>query len=440
MSKPHGGLLKLLVVVGFLATVTPAWAQNYQIIDERLDPSRHGYTVIRVWGSHYDMGFGMGAAFAGDIVTGVGELQGSTGSMYAAIKAVMQSAVWVPAEIEDEITGIADGVQSVQPGAAVDAADIKVLNTWSDWYYATACRSHSCWGDFVQAPVKTLSTRRLDLPTPIDAALHHVMCAWDPGDGSVRWVNLAFPGYVSVITGVNAYGTQVSLHDYGPGATTDPGTVARSVALRHILTGVGSMPAADHRTWAQGELNNMSVATSSFLNYFVPEGHGGVFTCPMGGPCGELRTPQTDYFGGQVLITTNSQTDGHSMPGGGDEMHNYYQAGGVKTLQDHFGLMGTSGLHLMSVEVRGTEDMTIWAHGRGRSDFIQVEWANLFPQGSSSSSSSSSVSSSGSDADDADDGTVETCACRTVGGAAPAPWFLLGFALLLMRRRRHQPH
>ncbi len=252
---------------------------------------------------------------------------------------------------------------------------------------------------------------------------------------------MAFPGYVSVITGVNAHGTLASLHDYGPGATTNPGQVARSVALRHILTGVSAMPAADHVTWAQGELNNLSVATSTFLNYFVPEGHGGVFTCPMGGPCGELRTPQTDYFGGQVLITTNTQTDGHSMPGGGDFMDAYYQAGGVKTLQDHFDLMGMGGLHLMSVEFRGTEDMTIWANGRGRADLIQLEWSAIFPQGGSSSSSSSGSSGvgGGTGADDDDDGdTVETCACRTVGGTSQTPWFLLGVALLLTRRRRHQ--
>ncbi len=445
MGKPGSRLMTLLVVLFLMGTATSAWAQNFQILDERLDENRHGYTVIRVWGSHHEMGYAMGAAFAGDILAGLAEVKADTGSMYPAIRAVMQTTVWLPIEIEDEISGIVDGVKSVHPSEPLDALDVKVMNTYSDWSYATACRSHSCWGDFVQDPVKTLSTRRLDYGTPFDIALHHVLCAWDPDDGSVRWVNMAMPGYVAVITGINAYGTLVSLHDYNSSASTNSGLVARSVATRYILTGVGSTPIADHRSWAQGELSNMNVATSTFLNYFVPEGQGGVFTCPSGGPCGQLRTPQTDYFGGQVLITTNSQTDGHSVPGDGDFMHAYYQAGGVKSLQSHFDLMGTDGLHLVSVEVRGTEDMTIWAHGRGRADRIEVQWATLFPQGTGGSSSSSGSSSSGSgasgssdtDPQDADESCgCRTPGCRTGGGATPTPWLWLGLALLLMRRRR----
>jgi MYXO-CTERM domain-containing protein len=343
--------------------------------------------------------------------------------------------VWLPNGIEDEIAGIVDGIKSVHPNEPIDALDVKVLNTYSDWAYPMACRSHSCWGDFVQDPVKTLSTRRLDYSTPFPIALHHVLAAWTPDDGSVRWVNMAAPGYVAVFTGINAYGTLASLHDYNSSVSTNGGLVARSVAIRAILTGVASPAIADHRSWAQGELSTMNVATSTFLNYFVPEGQGGVFTCPSGGPCGELRTPQADYFGGQVLITTNSQTDGHSLPGGGDFMDAYYQAGGVKTLQSHFDLMGRSGLHLVSVAVRGIEDMTIWAHGRGRDDLIQIEWATLFPDGTVGGGSSSSGTGGASGSSDADDGTT-SCSCRSTGRPSPTPWLWLGLALLLMRRRR----
>ncbi len=440
MGKPVNKLWALLVVLLLSGPATSAWAQNFEILDQRLDEQRHGYTVIRLWGSHYEMGYGMGAAFAGDIIGGLAEVKADTGGMYPAIRAIMETTVWLPIGIEDEISGIVDGVKSVHPNEPIDALDVKVMNTYSDWAYPTACRSHSCWGDFVQDPVKTLSTRRLDYGTPFQVALHHVLAAWEPNDGSVRWVNMAMPGYVAVITGINAYGTLVSLHDYNSSVSTSPGLVARSVATRHILTGLASPSIADHRDWAQGELNNINVATSTFINDFVPEGHGSVFTCPSGGPCGAPRTPQTDYFGGQVLITTNAQTDGHSVPGGGDFMHDYYQAGGVKTLQSHFDLMDLSGLHLVSVEVRGTEDMTIWAHGRGRTDLIQTEWATLFPQsnvgGGSSSSSGTGGASGSSDADPKT--TTESCGCRTAGRTPSTPWLWLGLALLLMRRRRQQ--
>jgi uncharacterized protein (TIGR03382 family) len=112
---------------------------------------------------------------------------------------------------------------------------------------------------------------------------------------------------------------------------------------------------------------------------------GGVFTCPSGGPCGEPRVPQPEYFNGQVLITTNDQTDGKTVPGGGDFMDAYYRQGGVKDIQSHFDLMGHGGLHLLSVAYRGEQDMTLWFEGRstsavsGHTERVEVEWSELFP-------------------------------------------------------------
>jgi uncharacterized protein (TIGR03382 family) len=378
MKKRHvlsGFLAAFLVLCGLV----PAGAQNYEVLEQSLDTERHGYTVIRVWGSHYEMGYATGAAFADDIAVGWPDIKGELGARYSLARSAIATTTWLPAGIEDEVDGILAGVKSRYPNMDMDDIDVKLMNTFSDWAYYNGCRSHSCWGGFVQDPVKTLSTRRLDYSTPFDMALHHVVCAWDPDDGSPRWVNLAWPGYVAVITAVNQYGTVSSLHDFGAGATFPSGAVCRSIAARHILTGMGNRPTSGHRDWAQQELSNLEVACSSFINYYVPEGLGGVFTCQSGGPCGQLRVPQSDYFNGDVLITTNSQTDGHSTPGGDDFMDPYYQLGGVKTLQSHFELMGSYGLHLMSVEYRGEEDMTIWINGRGRSDRLELEWSELFP-------------------------------------------------------------
>jgi hypothetical protein len=357
----------------------PSWAQNYEIRYQDLDANRHGYTVIRVWGSHYDMGYAMGAAFADDIAVGWPDIKDQLGAQYTLARSVIGTTTWLPAGIEDEIAGILAGVKSQNPNMDMDELDVKLMNTFSDWAYYHGCRSHSCWGRFVQDPVKTLSTRRLDYGTPFDMALHHVLCAWDPGDGSPRFVNLAWPGYVAVITAVNRYGTVSSLHDFGSGATFPDGALCRSVAARYILTGMGDLPPSGHRDWAQQQLTDMDVACSSFINYYVPGGQGGVFTCSSGGSCGQLRVPQSDYFNGEVLITTNTQTDGHSMPSDDGFMDPYYQQGGPKTLQSHFELMGSGGLHLMSVEFRGEEDMTIWVQGRGRSDRLELEWSDLFP-------------------------------------------------------------
>jgi len=391
-------ILGLVFALTLFAGALPVEAQNYEILEQSLDANRHGYTVIRVWGSHYDMGYAMGAAFADDIAAGWPDIKDQLGPRYTLARSFIGATTWLPTGIEDEVSGILAGVKSVIPNIDMDELDVKLMNTFSDWAYYNGCRSHSCWGSFVQDPVKTLSTRRLDFGTPFDMALHHVVCAWDPGDGSPRWVNLAWPGYVTVITAVNQYGTISSLHDYGSGATFPNGAVCRSVAARHILTGMGAIPPSGHRNWAQQELSNMDVACSTFINYYVPEGQGGVFTCPSGGPCGQLRVPQSDYFSGEVLITTNTQTDGHSMPSDDGFMDPYYQQGGTKTLQSHFELMGSGGLHLMSVEVRGEEDMTIWVNGRGRADRLELEWSGLFPAAQPDGGSPDAGTDAGTDA------------------------------------------
>ena len=446
--KKTGLVLGLSVFCLCLLPVRSASAQNFDIIDQQLDANRHGYTVMRVWGTRYEMGYAMGVALAPDIVTGLQQVRDLAGNDYSLIRAAMSNFIWLPQGIEDEMEGIVDGTLSVYPQEQMDVVDAKAVNTYSDWAYYTGCRSHSCWGSLVQAPVGTLSTRRLDYSTPFDVALHHVLCAWDPSDGSERWVNLAWAGFVTVITAVNAHGTVSSLHDYGSGATISANLLPRSVAARHILTGMGNRPLSEHVTWAQQELNSMDIATSSFINYYAPEGHGGVFTCSRGGPCGQLRTPQSDYFNGEVLITTNDQTDGHSVPWGGQFMHDYYAAGGPKTLQDHFDVMGLTGLHLMSVEYRGHEDMTIWFHGRDMPSRVEVEWDDLYTVGPRPDGGVMPDGGTGADGGIQPDGGTGAdegggCGCRTLDASrAGGGWLFLLFGLLVavrfIRRRKRQ--
>ncbi len=272
----------LVLALALLAS-TPAAAQNYVILQEDLDANRHGYTVMRVWGTAHDMGYALGAAMADDIIAGVGQVKTGTGGNYATLRTGMALASWTSPGVSDEIDGVVAGVLSVRPAAGIDAIDVKVVNTYGDWAYA--CRSHIAWGRWVTAPVKTLATRRLDFGTPFDMALHHVVVARDPVDGSARWVNVAWPGFVSVATGVNVHGTLVSLHDYNSSMTATAGVVSRGIASRHVLANVTGDDLDAHLTWAEAQLGSMSVATSTFINFYSPEGHAGVFTCASGGPC-----------------------------------------------------------------------------------------------------------------------------------------------------------
>jgi uncharacterized protein (TIGR03382 family) len=372
LPYPRAALLALLLTGWAL----PAAAQNYAILHQDLDSSRHGYTVMRVWGTAHEMGFALGAALADDIVGGISEIRTTQASNYALLRTGMALASWTSPGVSDEIDGIVAGVLSVRPAAGIDATDVKVANTYGDWAYA--CRSHIAWGRYVTAPVKTLATRRLDFGTPFDMALHHLVVARDPADGSPRWVNVAWPGFVTVATGVNVHGTLASLHDYNSSMTANAGVVSRGIASRHVLANVTGDDLDAHLAWAQAQLGAMNVATGTFINFYAPEGHAGVFTCASGGPCGAPRRPQGDFLHGEAMLTTNAQTDGHSAPADDSFMEDYYLAGYPKDLASHFTVMGSGGLHVVSVAYRGKGDMTIWVNGRGRADRLELEWSDLY--------------------------------------------------------------
>lgn len=379
-----------LMVVGLLAAPVPLLALNGEIIDQQVNGGK-GYSVLRVWGSHYDMGYAHGWLMHAEIAAMVAQTKIRLGtSLYNYARSfVSSSTLWRPAGIEDELDGMVAALAVQEPSANIDKLDLKVVNVaFSDLAYVSiACRSHSCWGHLVSPPTKTISTRRLDFSTPVSAATHHVLCVWLPTDGSPAWVNLSWAGAVSVVTAVNEFGTQASLHDWNSysGTPVSP-CLPRSIAARYALTMVADPNIAGHADAVFAELQSYHAGTSTFINYYVPESHGGVITCSRAGwpSFFKLRKPQPSYFGGDVLITTNSETDGTSTPWGGEFMADYYQdledANATATLQGHWDIMGSSGLHKMSVAYRGRGDMTVWAQGRldpGTTPRIEVEWSDL---------------------------------------------------------------
>jgi hypothetical protein len=309
---------------------------------------------------------------------------------YDLLRLLMSVSVWKPPEIEDEFDGMVASLALTHPSAAIDKLDLKVVNTYSDYGYA--CRSHICWGRYVAAPIKTLATRRLDFGSPTPTSNHHVLLARDPNDGSPRWVNLAWPGAVASGTGVNEFGTLVSLHDYNStGADLSAERMPRSVVARYALTFATGGDLSTHLTDVFAELQGYEIMTGGFFNYYAPEGHGGVMTADpyQAGPdFYHLRVPQEVWHHGEAMITTNRQTDGTTTPGDEDfGADDYYDDESPKTLESHWDLLWGGGgdkLHVMSVAYRGRGDMTIWADGRidpphgGRTPRLEWEWSELF--------------------------------------------------------------
>jgi hypothetical protein len=163
----------------------------------------------------------------------------------------------------------------------------------------------------------------------------------------------------------------------------------REVAARYALTLPTSGDPSTHLASVFAELQLYEIMTGGFVNYYTPEGHGGVMTAnpyQSGPDFYHLRLPQGVWHHGEAMITTNQFTDGTSTPGDEDfGADAYYGDESPKTLESHWSLLAGGGnpLHTMSVAYRGRGDMTIWADGRmegaGRTPRLEWEWSALFP-------------------------------------------------------------
>ncbi|MBN2447930.1 MAG: hypothetical protein JXO22_14455 [Phycisphaerae bacterium] len=367
------------------AAVPHAW-----ILDQQLDANGRGYTVMCLWGTDYEMGYAQGQLFDDEIVTAIAEGKAYLGTFYYAIaRGLIAGTVWMPVGVEDELDGMVDGIAVTYPDEGIDKIDLKLMNTAGDWAYA--CRSHSCWGRYVADPIKTISTRRLDFTTVIPSMNHHVLCARSPDGGAPRWVNMAWPGIVTAATGVNEFGTIVSLHDYNSDVDFTSGRMPRMVACRHALTYATDPDVATHVDDVYSELQNYELMTGSFFNYYAPEGYGGVIAGhpDQAGPdFYDLRKPQSVWHHGEAIITTNTWTDGTYTPAdenfGADA---YYNDETPKTQESHWNLLaqGANSMHQLSVAYRARGNMSVWADGRidgvGRTPRIEVEWPVLFMNG-----------------------------------------------------------
>ncbi|MBW2167452.1 MAG: putative Ig domain-containing protein, partial [Deltaproteobacteria bacterium] len=362
------------------------------ILQQELDASGNGYTVMKVWGTYYEMGYSHGYLLGDQIDEMVTSIKEYIGSSYNDVKSEI-SNTYFPPDMRDEIDGMVAGIQEVVQASTITPEDIIMLNTIGDWDYSPNCRAHSCWGSYVNPPVKTLSTRRLDYTSFLEYfdSLNVLLCAYEPSDTSkVRWVNLFFPGWIIAHTSVNEFGTLVSIHDspasggsHGVGANV----ITRSAAMRYMMT-IDNLPVSisQQTDFVYDALQNYVPWTGSFLNYYAPMGNAGVISCSASQGFYNLRKPRQSYFGGEVIVTSNQYTDGYSAPSDATFFNSYYSGSTPKSLADHWGLLdgvdSSNGAFQLSVEYRDRADMTIWARGRligtATTPIIKLEWSELF--------------------------------------------------------------
>jgi len=334
------------------------------------------------------MGYAHGYLLADYVELAYQEMTTAFAAYWPYIRTKVSGWTFKPDSCEQEFQGVLDGVRALYPTTTMDIIDVKAACTYGDWAYAFACRSTSCWDEWVESPYTTLSVRKLQfsqLPAQMTQQWHHVICAWQPEDGSPAWVNFGFPGYVSAVTAVNEYGTISSLHDWYSSTGPDyAAALPRTMACRYAATMPLSADPTTHLQTVFDELGNYDVATGGFINYYVPDGGGGVIKTAKSSGFYEVRLPQLEWMNGHVVSTNNTDIDGRN---GISPWVTYYNtldpgAGRRATMQ---GLWDTAyqytDMHIVEVGFRGTEDMILWFTGRLQSvnlPRLEFEWDELF--------------------------------------------------------------
>jgi hypothetical protein len=216
-----------------------------------------GVRVLKLHGTPREMGYAHGFLLAAEIVEGfesyvvyspvVGGPRNYEGRVVPRVRREM---VFLP-EHEGELQGMLEGIQAALGDARVPALDrpielidLKALNTYGDWYQF-ACSSFSAWGPLTPDGA-TITARNFDFPPAPVLEKAQLLVAYAPSDPArKRWVNVAFPGLIGVISGMNEDGVGLFVHDVRrrKDGVHESGVHARLLALRSALETTGPVRA-----------------------------------------------------------------------------------------------------------------------------------------------------------------------------------------------------
>jgi hypothetical protein len=108
--------LRLVAVAALLLVVQAASAANYKIVDQQVTGGE-GYTVLRVWGSDQEMGYGQGVALAEHILAGVAQVKALLPTYYGVARMLVEDTVWKPAGLPSATGPTRSLAARIRPGA-----------------------------------------------------------------------------------------------------------------------------------------------------------------------------------------------------------------------------------------------------------------------------------------------------------------------------------
>lgn len=232
-----------------------------------------GVRVLRVWGTPAERGYAQGYLLASDIVTLLDEYLDGNVLAYRTVTLPMTRLMRISPEYEAELRGMLTGIESRSGGPAnvpsLDRAlaydDLVAINCIPD-LALFGCSSFAAWGSMT-ADGGTLAGRNLDWRRLDALDGSQIVVAYAPWAEQKRlgWVSVTWPGYIGCLTGMNAEGVTVSMHDVRAGPPTTVGFTPRGLTLRDAIESARAASAVEDvgrvlrgRTSAVG--NNVPVA------------------------------------------------------------------------------------------------------------------------------------------------------------------------------------
>ncbi len=271
-------MLRAILVLVVFGSVVRADAPKAPTVNGRLT-SVEGVPVLIVWGTPRERGFAQGNLFAGRFIdmldTYLGDTEISGGpATYEASTQLVPLMMKIPPAFQDELRGLLAGIEARLDGKTtvprlkrkIAIRDLVTVNCIPD-SAAFGCSSFAIWGRRT-TDGDTIAGRNLDWNVSSALLNSQVVVVHVPeaGSGAVAWVSVGWPGLIGCLTGMNAKGVTVSMHDvWGGKPSGKMGFTPRALALREAIEAARSRTAqADilvvfrKRTVAVG--NNVAVA------------------------------------------------------------------------------------------------------------------------------------------------------------------------------------
>lgn len=227
--------------------------------DDGVIPRVHGelrevqsLRVLRVWGIARERGYAQGALVGEEIVRLLNAYldeiaPGEEGAKAyeSKARALIRTMVIAPhfkSEIEGMLAGIrtkmTDGGMLPRLGRAIEQDDLIALNCIPE-IARVGCSSFAAWGPMTKSG-GTISGRNLDWHSLAALEGGQILLAQipDSNEDENPWVSVTWPGFIGCLTGMNAEGVTVCMHDVHADEPTMPlGFTPRGFALRQVIEG-----------------------------------------------------------------------------------------------------------------------------------------------------------------------------------------------------------